>query len=231
MDSLQGNLFDGKVCNRCGEWKPITKFNTNKQCTGGREPRCRICTTDQDNKRRYEREYYQQHKDKALARSREWALKHHERYKQRLRDYHARDPEKHRQQAREWNKRAIEEQGEAFHEKNRERSRIYRQNNPDKIRARSNNAFARRKRQAEGKWTADEFKTLCDHYGNVCLRCGASKRLHVDHIVPLVKGGRNDITNLQPLCHSCNSRKHTDDTDYRPDGGEFARRLSEVKAA
>ena len=30
---------------------------------------------------------------------------------------------------------------------------------------------------------------------------------HVDHIVPLARGGTNDAANLQTLCASCHSRK------------------------
>lgn len=37
---------------------------------------------------------------------------------------------------------------------------------------------------------------------------------HVDHIIPLAKGGDNDLSNLQPLCASCHSSK-----TVREDGG------------
>jgi hypothetical protein len=40
-----------------------------------------------------------------------------------------------------------------------------------------------------------------------CKSCGATERLSVDHIVPVVKGGGNELENLQTLCLSCNSSK------------------------
>ncbi len=41
-----------------------------------------------------------------------------------------------------------------------------------------------------------------------CAVCGEPSRdLGVDHIIPLVAGGTNDLDNLQLLCRSCNSKK------------------------
>jgi 5-methylcytosine-specific restriction endonuclease McrA len=39
--------------------------------------------------------------------------------------------------------------------------------------------------------------------------------LTVDHVIPLSVGGTNWLKNLQPLCSSCNSSKHTKHIDYR----------------
>lgn len=49
----------------------------------------------------------------------------------------------------------------------------------------------------------------------VCLKCGTDKKRTIDHIVPLVKGGGNEFSNLQTLCQRCNSLKGSDIVDYR----------------
>ena len=52
-----------------------------------------------------------------------------------------------------------------------------------------------------------------------CELCGVSadeKNLEVDHIFPKSLGGKDEITNYQALCYTCNAAKrNTDDTDFR----------------
>ena len=56
-----------------------------------------------------------------------------------------------------------------------------------------------------------------------CVACGRSAKdnviLHVDHIVPRSKGGRNELSNYQTLCENCNiGKSNRDDTDLRNNG-------------
>jgi len=43
--------------------------------------------------------------------------------------------------------------------------------------------------------------------GYVCQYCGSSERLHVDHEVPLSRGGTNLFENLVTACGPCNQSK------------------------
>ena len=76
---------------------------------------------------------------------------------------------------------------------------------------------------AQGSFTRREFFDLCEKYKFLCLRCEQTfpaHKLTADHVLPLCKGGSNYIDNIQPLCLSCNCRKHRKHIDYRP---KFAR--------
>jgi 5-methylcytosine-specific restriction endonuclease McrA len=64
-----------------------------------------------------------------------------------------------------------------------------------------------RKYGSGGRHTEAEWAALCELTGHRCARCKEKKPLSRDHIVPLSRGGSDDITNIQPLCRECNSKK------------------------
>jgi len=75
-----------------------------------------------------------------------------------------------------------------------------------------------KRRGATGTHSLDEWKRLKERYGYICLCCKKREpevKLTKDHVIPLSKGGTNDISNIQPLCNSCNLRKFTKTEDYR----------------
>lgn len=43
--------------------------------------------------------------------------------------------------------------------------------------------------------------------GYKCKHCGSTENLRCDHVFPESKGGRLELSNLQTLCLSCNSKK------------------------
>ena len=88
----------------------------------------------------------------------------------------------------------------------------WRRRYPDRANAITNR---RRTRLAGGSYTAAEWSELCAKYNYRCLACGAEGPLTVDHVIPVSKGGSSDISNLQPLCMACNTRKRARVIDYR----------------
>lgn len=65
-------------------------------------------------------------------------------------------------------------------------------------------------RPARQEWNAIRERLspiVMQRFDYRCQHCGASNNLAVDHIIPIARGGTNDIENLQVLCQPCNSRK------------------------
>lgn len=68
------------------------------------------------------------------------------------------------------------------------------------------------KRGYNRTWT--KLRTMILAGEPLCRMC-SRPALDVDHIVPLSQGGGNDHGNLQPLCHSCHSKKTVMDRQNR----------------
>lgn len=86
-----------------------------------------------------------------------------------------------------------------------ERVRRYRRENPDKVRE-----FAQRRADRKiGRLPYGTLPDLREKQRNRCAICGTSlsKGDHLDHIVPLARGGRHAPDNLQLLCPPCNLHK------------------------
>lgn len=63
-----------------------------------------------------------------------------------------------------------------------------------------------------GFHTWGEWELLKKQYNYTCPCCKDIEpkvQLSQDHIIPLSKGGSDYIENIQPLCKSCNFKKHT----------------------
>lgn len=73
-----------------------------------------------------------------------------------------------------------------------------------------------RVRSNGGRYTKQEWELLLDWCDHCCLRCGATKDLTADHVVPIALGGHSNIENIQVLCRSCNSWKGTKIIEFRP---------------
>jgi len=62
-----------------------------------------------------------------------------------------------------------------------------------------------------GSHTLAEWELLKAQYNWTCPRCHKAEpkiKLSEDHVIPLSKGGSDNIENIQPLCKSCNCKKH-----------------------
>lgn len=84
-------------------------------------------------------------------------------------------------------------------------------------RAWQKNRWHKRRRNAPGGHSFGEWENLKAQYNWTCPCCKKREpeiKLSLDHIIPLSKGGSENIENIQPLCKSCNCKKHTKTIKY-----------------
>lgn len=93
-----------------------------------------------------------------------------------------------------------------------DRTRKYVEKNRTAVYARGHNRRAKA-RNSLGRFTKDDIAFLEKKQKSRCAecRCDISKKRHIDHIMPIARGGSNDRRNLQLLCPSCNCKKGAKD--------------------
>lgn len=193
----------GQECNKCGEFKSFTEFYEKSSNITGYRKQCKDCTGQY-----YRKPHYRDNREIVIKKMREYRKANREEINKRQRGYRTDNPEKFRQN------------DSASYLRNRDkkigRATKYQALHPEMVKVVQMKRRAQ-KNKCQGSFTYQEWIELCQKYGNKCIRCGNEVKLTVDHVVPLSKGGSNDINNIQPLCKHCNCKKHTKTIDYRPE--------------
>lgn len=204
-------------------WLPATSeyfYRSNGRLIG----RCKCCFKAQSRERyhnnlEYEhkrrRQYFLDNRETVLEKSRERYQRDREQLREYWRQYRL---EKRDRAARQKYKAANRDKIQAYqkryedehrHEVNL-RLRSWRARNPERNRANMQRRRARTK-GAGGSFTASDVSLLMSSQKHLCWWCGekiADGNYHVDHRIPLSRGGSNAPENLCISCPQCNLSKN-----------------------
>ncbi len=169
---------DNFICPRCESVLPI------EMKAGRGSSSCKPC------KKAYHKEYYQNNKKRLSERA---SILHYEKMKDE--EYR----KKHNLLSAKWR--------EANREKAREAKKKWRIRHPERHVLHQANRRAKIN-GCSGTHTAEEIQEILREQNFRCAYCQIPvKEYHVDHVVPLSRGGGNDKQNLAIACPSCNMKK------------------------
>ena len=136
------------------------------------------------------------------------------RKRESMRRARAANPEKFSERNRQWraaNPAKGREYRAANPEKFRERDRQRRAANPEKFSESNRRRRARKRGNGVYLVTQRDLARLLNRQGGTCAWCDASEDFHLDHIIPIARGGAHSIGNLQYLCapHNLSKNKRT----------------------
>ena len=181
--------MEGRECRTCNQFKEWSEFNKGN-ALNGKKSECRICQSKRA------KEYKK--RPEVRERSKIWQRERHaKRTSQERTERYLKRKEYLKEYQKEWRKTP---KGKA------------------KVRRDGNKRYAWRRNL--DPLTSLHIKILEDYNRErngclVCEYCGCNidDSYTIDHVVPIVKGGDNVITNLLLCCQSCNSKKCAKDLE------------------
>jgi len=204
-----------KICSKCKIEKSITEFGKLKSAKDGLKYSCKEC-------RKIE---YLKNKESILLKNKIKYELNKEKILNKSKEYY----NQNKQKIADRNKIYYEANKEKIRESSRITKSIYYQNHKDEISKRHkeygktekgrlinrNKHLKRRYKVKKGDATTSQIEELISNT-RVCYWCKCklskkSKDIHIDHYIPLSRGGDHTIGNLVTTCPTCNLKKNAKD--------------------
>lgn len=198
-DSLVQELIfkmDKKKCPKCGQLKDIGEFYKNKTRRDGFSVYCKDCITN------YSHDYYEKNTEECKERLNKWRKANSEYVKERDKKYREENPDiefKKQQRYRETHKEQLYLKGKK-----------YREEHLDYFYNKARERKLSQKKVSDGTVTLEYEHFLFDEQNGKCAYCGCDLNesgKHLDHIIPISRGGLHTINNVHWTCPTCNMSK------------------------
>lgn len=206
-----------KVCPTCHKILSVDNFGKNKNGPYGLNSECRECKNDRDKK------YHQEHREEHLLWSREYVRKNLEKVRQYKHNYYMEHKDEVREYNQEYRETHKEEMASYFHDYYLEhtdeiKTRIKEWDKTESGKLSRKNANHRRKarmRSIEGDYSKDDLKQALEFFNYQCAYSGEplEQHYHIDHVIPVSKGGTNYIWNIVPANSGPNGTKRDNEME------------------
>jgi len=217
---------ESKVClGPCGLNLPLGAFGEFKEGKYGRRSKCNKCRAQEEKDRRITHPPTEKQRKAARARTKEWARVNPERARANALKTYLANPERAKASARAWQNRNPEKVKAAKYDwvtrnrsVTREYARQWQANNRElyheiqkKWRAENQTYWRIRDaslRKVTSNFTLAQWLEVLEEFGHRCAYClRGDRKLTMDHVIPVSKGGEHVRENIVTACKSCNSKK------------------------
>lgn len=178
-----------KVCSKCQSSKDEILFSKNRSKKDGLASECRVCKSQQD------RKYKEENKEYYINYLKEYREKNKAELDAKKKEYIANNKSAHLKRQHSW------------YERNKDsvktRTLQYKKDHPEQYQMYSNRRKALKKTSIVDVFITQDIVNM---YGNQCVYCG-DLFTHIDHYIPLSRGGSHTLENVRPSCETCNLTK------------------------
>ena len=213
-----------KICTKCNYEKDLIEFGNLSTTKDGKQFRCKECRNlsarestqrGDSNHKEVLKKSYQKHKEKRIKEKAEYRESNRKLLADKQKEYYRENKEEcieYQKKYRAYNKERI-----------RDYWKMYRATEQGKTVKRNSN-HKRRTLTKNGDVTVQQLKELYLTAKN-CYWCNTKlnkNNTHLDHLMPLSKGGEHTLSNLVISCRKCNLSKNAKDPI------EFANKLGRL---